>query len=228
MGEYYEMEVPFKQRYPSVRVAWDGFLVGTLAAPAISAAIGFFMWAGGADFVFALEVAAKLTFFLLVAFGFGLPAIFVLKYYGRVTRVETTLFRDPMSPGANQTGPFAAGLEPPTGSPANLIHLIKDCAIEMARLKSEGQEPTREFMTRQFEQFNQPIWNSARQLLQTAGVINGKSWASLDLSKVRMLIGRIEITDDDKITIPHIGSPGRLRFAHVSVSPGDTNSYLDV
>ena len=208
--------MPFKQRYPSIRVAWEGFLIGALAAPALAAAIGFFMWAGGANFVTALETAAKLAFFLLLVLGFGLPAAFVLKYHGRITYPETTTSR----------------VEPPTdarspASPASLVSLIKNCAVEMARLKADGQEPTREFVTAQYYEYNQPIWNSARQLLQIAGVVNGKSWASLDLNKIENLIERVEIADDNRVTVPHIGSAGHLRYARISTSPGEKNSYIE-
>lgn len=226
MNEYYE--VPFKQRYPSVRVAWDGFLVGVLIAPALAAAIGFFMWMSGANFVFVLGIVAEMTFFLLLALGFGLPSFFVLRYYNRVTHVETTLPQTSQS-----TSPQSPELLGPNSEWANpdsltgLIYLIKSCAIEMARLKSDGQEPTREFVTSQYPEYNQPMWNSARLLLQIAGIVNGKSWLNLDLNKIRILMGRVDIEGNDRIVIPHISSGGHLQYRHISTSPGEKNSYIE-
>jgi len=220
-----EPEISFKERYPSIRIAWEGFLIGLAIATAISSAIALSMYGSGAPWEVVLDAWGKLWVLVAPTASGTVAAALLIHYHSKVvqpqlqpdtphTQVEETPAIEKVSAAESQSLPHDD----------SKTELVAAAAVTMATWKyRDGVEPSR----RVLEQIgmSQPVWNTAHDVLTVMGLVDGTQWAETDWSVVEGLLMRIK-PDQDRIWVVPYGSHGHeMRAIHLG--PLRNNRYTE-
>lgn len=197
-------------RHPSTRILALSILIGLATAVFISATVAGCMWGSGASWREALDTGWRLGVLLGLACPSGIAMGALIRYMAGVLP-QNVMSQDEVvevnvgewQPKDNWRGTILDTL------PANAIC---NAAAKMAALKyQDDTEPTRDLLEQQYG-VSQPVWNSARRVLQEMDLVQGRRWVELPWDDVVSRLKRLRV-DGDAIWCPHQRG---MRILHVS------------
>jgi len=189
------------ERHPSVRLLALSILIGVAAAVFLSATVTFFMWQSGATWGAALDTGWRLGTLLALACPSAISAVALIRYAGVLPQNEPI-----------QSQPAVVDDWEGTVLDTLPSETIRIAAKLMITLKyRQGIEPTRDLLSQRYK-VSQPVWNSARRVLQEMDLVQDRQWAELAWADVAPRLGRLRV-DRNAIWCPHKRGMGIL---HVS------------
>jgi len=217
-----EHEAPFKERYPSIRIAWEGLLIGLALATAISSVVALAMYGSNAPWGALLNTWGRLWILIAPAASGTVAAALLIHYHNRVVRPQ-------LGEAAPQEELSAAGPEWPESeqeaSPqydSARAELIAAAAVTMATWKyRDGVEPSRRALER--VSMAQPVWNTGHDILAAMKLVDGTKWADVDWPAAESLLAKIRPDGDRIWVVPHGSQGHEMRVVHLG--PLRNNRY---
>jgi len=212
------------ERHPSIRILALSIVIGLATAMFLSAIVALCMWQSGAAWEMALDTGWRLGTLLALACPSGIAMATLIRYLAGVLpqNIEVRAQDEVVEVNVGEWQPTPSDWN---GAVLDTLPAQEICnaATLIATLQyRDGVNPTRDLVCQEYG-ISQPVWNSARRVLQEMGLVQDRQWVELSWEDVQSRLDRLRV-DGDTIWCPHKRG---MHVLHVSNKyDAHTKSYV--